>query len=159
MSPIDFLCFQKMIFISSLLRPTKQTSGVWPEERPNQGQKKFPKWKINSISRDYWWNLAQLLLPLSRHLSLVSVTVWTVAQLASRTLCLGIQSKAANEERADEEIAVASYREQPLLKEDFCCKVLRGRRNTLRSYGNFPAHRENIDLWYERKTLSPALSS
>lgn len=81
-------------------------------------------------------------------------TMQAVAQPASRMLCLGIQTKAE-----DEEIAVASYRQLLLLKEDFCCKVSRGRQNTLRSYGNFPAHRENTDLCYKRETLIPDLFS
>lgn len=57
-------------------------------------------------------------------------------------------------------IAVASCGEELfLLKEDFCYKASRGRQNMLRSYRNLPAHWENTDLWYKRKTLSPDLSS
>lgn len=48
--------------------------------------------------------------------------------------CLGSQTKAARRETA-----AAPYREQPLLKEDFCCRMLSGRQNTFRSYEDFKA--------------------
>lgn len=163
----------EMISLSSLFMPRKQTSGDWPEENGRQGQRKFPRSTRNKGTlfpgnNKQWYHLPLLLLFHSQCLSPVPGSLWgggkvtslqditqDVVQLVSRVVRVGIQPAAA-----EQKIAVASCGEELfLLKEDFCCKVSRGKQNMLRSYRNFPPRWENVDLCYKRETLSPDLSS
>lgn len=134
--------------------------------RSFQGQQETKELYFQGIMNGY--HLPLLLLFHSRCLSPVSGSLWgggevtspqditpDVVQLVSRVVRVDTQSPAA-----DEKIAVASCGEERfLLKEDFCCKVSRGKQNMLRSYRNFPPRWENVDLCYKRETLSPDLSS